>query len=66
MDEREALRRLRNVLADLYSDIDSIRRITYDAGLDTSYILFGNGVNTWHTLLLEAKKHGLIEEIIKN
>ena len=64
MDERQALASLRNALANLYSDEHSIRRIVFDAGLDDVYILFSSrSIDTWHTILLEARKHGKLEQI---
>ncbi|HEX9869743.1 MAG TPA: CHAT domain-containing protein [Candidatus Tectomicrobia bacterium] len=47
---------LRELLADLYPDIDSARRIVADARLGAHRIAFsGNATNTWHAILTEAE-----------
>jgi hypothetical protein len=48
---------LRNCLAKLYPDEQSIRRIAADAGLDASYMTFNStALNNWHSVLTEANK----------
>jgi hypothetical protein len=58
VDQQEALRQLRKVLADLYGDTTSARRLVDDAGLPASAILFsGTAQDTWYSILSEAQKH---------
>jgi hypothetical protein len=58
VDRREALRQLREVLTDLYSDATSARRLVDDAGLPASAISFdGTAQNIWYGILSEAQKH---------
>ena len=53
---RSGFTNLRNVLAALYPDEPSIRRIIADAGIDLARIAFGAGaINIWHSVLLEAE-----------
>ena len=48
---------LRNCLAKLYPDEQSIRRITADAGLDALRMTFNStALNNWHSVLTEANK----------
>lgn len=66
MDERQALAQLRAVLADLYDDQASIRRIVHDAGLDGAQIAFSSRAeDSWHSILLEAKKRRRLEQIVQ-
>ncbi len=49
--------KLRTILAELYSDEASIRRVIGDAGIDSARVSFGtNAQNCWHSILTEANK----------
>lgn len=53
---------LRNVLAVLYGDEASMRRVIDDAGLDERQIPFsGRAINTWHAILREATNLDQVE-----
>jgi hypothetical protein len=55
---------LRNVLANLYPGIVSIRRIVDDSGFDQSRIDFAsNAIDTWHSVLIMAEKTGQISAL---
>lgn len=55
---------LRNVLAKLYPDILSIRRIVDDSGFDQPRIDFAsNAIDTWHSVLTMAEKTGQISAL---
>lgn len=57
---------LRNVLARLFSDESSIRRIVDDAGLDQQRIDFGSSaINVWHFVLTEAEKVDRVEALLQ-
>lgn len=57
MSNPTLLQTLRSLLASLYPDEPSARRLVADAGLDARYITFsGTAINTWHTILSEAVK----------
>lgn len=57
---------LRNVLAQLFSDEPSIRRIVDDAGLDGRKIDFGSSaINIWHFVLTEAEKVDRVEALFR-
>lgn len=56
---------LRNVLANLYSDEASARRVVSDVGLEGRRISFsGHATNTWHAILKEAENTDKIEKLI--
>jgi hypothetical protein len=55
---------LRNVLAELYSDQQSARRIADDAALDSS-LMHGRVLDGWHALLGDAKKKGRVDVLIE-
>lgn len=59
---------LRNVLAKLYPDEASARRVVADVGLDARYIEFSNhAINNWQAILQEAtntKKQDALIEIV--
>ncbi|MCB0064158.1 MAG: hypothetical protein KDE19_18675 [Caldilineaceae bacterium] len=62
---RKNLSALRDVLATLYSDLYSIRRIVHDAGLDQARIDFHtNVINCWHAVLVEAQKNGYVDTLL--
>lgn len=65
-DQREAIRQLREVLTNLYSDPISARRLVDDIGLPASDMSFGGTAqNMWYSILNEAQKHsGGIEKLI--
>ena len=55
---------LRNVLADLYPDEASTRRIAAQAGLDLTHIAFSTvAVNNWHFVLVEAEHAGRLDRV---
>ena len=57
---------LRNILATLYSDEASIRRIVNDSGIDLLRINFNASVvNIWNSVLTEAEKHQQVEGLLK-
>jgi hypothetical protein len=65
MDERQALAQIRTALANLYSDVESIRRIAYDSGLSEAQIVVSNhALNSWYNVLQEAKKRRKLDKII--
>jgi hypothetical protein len=54
---RAALARLRDLLATLYPDEASLRRLVDDAGLDLRYMALGSSSkNNWHAVLDESEK----------
>ena len=56
---------LRNVLAALYPDEPSARRIAHQAGLSLSRIHFSpTALDTWHAILTEADHTDAIEDLI--
>jgi len=56
---------LQKVLAELYTDGSSIRRIVDNAGLDTGRITFtASAINTWHSVLVEADKVHRVEDLL--
>lgn len=59
----ELLPDLRALLAELYGDEASIRRILADSGIDASHILFGSSTNTWHAVLTEAEKNDQVKTL---
>ncbi|MFN8494096.1 MAG: SIR2 family protein [Caldilineaceae bacterium] len=62
---QSSLVKLRGVLASLYGDEKSIRRVVADAGLDERQIAFGHSaVNNWHAVLSEAEKRGQIAALL--
>lgn len=63
--ESEVLAKLRNVLAKLYPDEASMRRISHDAGLDlTRVALNSSATNNWHSVLIEAEKLGRVNALL--
>lgn len=61
----EILSELRNVLANLYSDEPSMRRIIADSALDSSRILLNStAINNWHAILTEAEKIGQVNALL--
>lgn len=59
------LPKLRKLLADLYPEVVSIRRIVYDAGIDHSRIDFqATSINIWHAVLREAEKSEKVEALL--
>ncbi len=56
---------LRDVLATLYPDEASVRRVVAQARLDVTRIGFSpRGVDTWHAVLLEAAHSGRLEALM--
>jgi hypothetical protein len=66
VDQREALRQLREVLTNLYSDPTSTRRLVDDTGLPASAMSFdGTAQNMWYSILNEVQRHsGGVEKLI--
>ncbi|MFN8486116.1 MAG: effector-associated domain EAD1-containing protein [Caldilineaceae bacterium] len=61
----EILRNLRNVLANLYPDETSIRRIIDDAGINVLRLnLDATAINNWHSVLTEAVKVGRVDALL--
>lgn len=59
-----AWRLLRDVLAGLYPDEASARRVAAQAGLESARIVFGGPpVNLWHAILTEAEHGGQVEAV---
>jgi formylglycine-generating enzyme required for sulfatase activity len=57
---------LRRVLAVLYGDEASIRRVIADAGLSEERISFsGQAINTWHAILREATNLNQVEALLQ-
>ncbi|MFN8491516.1 MAG: effector-associated domain EAD1-containing protein [Caldilineaceae bacterium] len=66
MDERQALAQLRDVLANLYSDVATVRRIVHEAGLNEERIDFSHRAqDSWHAVLREAQKHERVEVLLE-
>ena len=62
----EILAKLREILAKLYSDEFSIRRIVDDSRIKSPQIvLSSNPTNTWHSVLTEADKLGRIDDLLR-
>lgn len=58
--------RLRGILATLYPQESSIRRIVDDAGLDQRRIHFSSqALNTWHSVIAEANFHGSVRTLLE-
>jgi len=56
---------LRTILAELYADEASMRRITADAGIDSSRVTFGiSAQNCWHSILTEAHKTHQLDALL--
>lgn len=56
---------LRNILAQLYPDEASTRRVAHDAGLSTTRISFSAiAINTWHTILTEAENVNKVDALL--
>jgi len=57
---------LRNVLAVLYGDEASMRRVIADAGVSEARISFsGQAINTWHAILREATNLNGVEALLQ-
>lgn len=56
---------LHQVLAKLYLETESARRLLKDAGIPTDAIVFGpNAIKNWFNVLQEAGKHNAIEVLV--
>ncbi|MFN8494026.1 MAG: SUMF1/EgtB/PvdO family nonheme iron enzyme [Caldilineaceae bacterium] len=65
LDRPTLFAKLRAVLATLYSDETSTRRVATDAGLEIARIPFtGQATNNWHAILGEADKTGQIDDLL--
>lgn len=57
---------LRNILATLYPDERSIRRVVDDAGIDSSkMVIDAHALNSWHFVLAEAEKNHQVEALLE-
>lgn len=58
--------KLRDILADLYLDETSARRVATDAGLDLRYIEFSNrAINNWQAILIQAEKNRKVDALLE-
>nr|MBA3534604.1 hypothetical protein [Ardenticatenales bacterium] len=65
MPLNDAQSRLRKILATLYPDEASARRVVADAGLDPAYIEFRQSlINIWYSILTQAQHHDKVQAII--
>lgn len=63
---RNDLANLQKVLAALYDDEHSIRRIVQDAGLTAAAMrIDAHALNSWHSVLSEAQKHHQVEHLLR-
>lgn len=63
---RQPLVNLQKILAELYEDERSIRRIVSDAGITSSTMsIDAHALNSWHSVLTEAEKHHQVETLLK-
>ncbi|MEM7125326.1 MAG: effector-associated domain EAD1-containing protein [Chloroflexota bacterium] len=63
--EPQILANLRTILANLYADAPSIRRIIEDAGLSASIMPVGtNVINIWHAVLVEANNQNEFSQLL--
>lgn len=66
MPNSNSLANLRNILAELYDDVSSIRRIAGDAGLNLTRIaLNSSAINNWHAILVEAKHTNKVDALLR-
>lgn len=62
----QALRQLRDVLADLYPHEEDARVVAMDAGLETTLIAFSDmAVTNWTNILVTAHNNKQVEDLIK-
>jgi formylglycine-generating enzyme required for sulfatase activity len=65
MSNPALLRTLRSLLASLYPEETSARRLVADAELDARHITFsGQAINTWHAILSEAVKTDRLQKLL--
>lgn len=63
--EAKATAQLRYILADLYTDASSMRRVIEDAGLDTAMISLGSSAAAnWYSILSEAEKTNKVDDLL--
>ena len=63
---RDIFTNLRNVLAKLYPDQPSIRRIVDESGIDSLRVDLGSTtINNWHFILIEAEKNDCINILLE-
>ncbi|MCB0081735.1 MAG: hypothetical protein KDE47_12430 [Caldilineaceae bacterium] len=61
----DATQRLRNILAQIYSDSSTIIRVIEDAGIDRSQVnLASSPFNNWHDILRSAAHTGLVNKLL--
>ncbi|MCB0186160.1 MAG: hypothetical protein KDE31_17945, partial [Caldilineaceae bacterium] len=70
MDSSTSLANLRGILAELYTETASIRRVLADADIKAAYIaLDGPAIDIWHAILVEAIQKdgtGALERVVCN
>ncbi len=65
MTHQQALVALRDVLASLYTDATTARRVASDAGLDLRQVSFSTrALDNWTAILDEAEKQGLVSDLV--
>ncbi len=65
MSNPNYLANLRNILAKLYPDDASMRRVASDAGLNTTRIAFGSSaINNWYEILAEAQRANQVNALL--
>jgi len=65
-DRHTTLRKLRTVLAHLYPDLESTRRLATDVGLPVAMIGFNTrAIDNWFNILGEAEKQNKLEALIE-
>ncbi len=63
---REIVQKLREIFAEFYPEEPHIRRIIYDADIDSSRITFGvDAQSVWHAVLMEAQHVERVEELLR-
>lgn len=63
---RQSLANLQKVLATIYEDEHSIRRIVKDAGLTTASMRINDhALNSWYSVLHEAEKHSQVDQLLR-
>lgn len=66
MNKHGAFAKLRNILAELYTEEADTRRVVYDAAMDSKNISFSTkAINNWTNILHQAQKENKID-VLKN
>ena len=67
MSNKEALTALWRLLAELYDDQATVKRLAEQSGINPAYISAeGAAAGYWWRILVEAHKRGKVQEIVKN